>query len=89
MADHGEVEYATADGNDYAEHEGTYETVPHADQMDHRVPRDPVSLGWPISSSDPVSFRSAGRGGTMKVAIPAEIDAASRASPRPPTPSRN
>ena len=25
MADHGEVEYATADGNDYAEHEGTYE----------------------------------------------------------------
>ena len=24
MADHGEVEYATADGNDYAEHEGTY-----------------------------------------------------------------
>jgi hypothetical protein len=25
MADHGEVEYATADGNDYAEHEHTYE----------------------------------------------------------------
>jgi hypothetical protein len=25
MADHGEVEYATADGNDYAEHERTYE----------------------------------------------------------------
>jgi hypothetical protein len=25
MADHGEVEYATADGNDYAEHEGTYQ----------------------------------------------------------------
>lgn len=24
MADHGELEYATADGNDYAEHEGTY-----------------------------------------------------------------
>jgi hypothetical protein len=24
MADHGEVEYATADGNDYAEHVGTY-----------------------------------------------------------------
>ena len=24
MADHGEVEYATADGNDYAAHEGTY-----------------------------------------------------------------
>jgi hypothetical protein len=24
MADHGEVEYATASGNDYAEHEGTY-----------------------------------------------------------------
>ena len=24
MADHGEVEYATADGNDYAEHESTY-----------------------------------------------------------------
>jgi uncharacterized membrane protein YuzA (DUF378 family) len=26
MADHAEVEYATADGNDYAEHEGTYES---------------------------------------------------------------
>ena len=25
MADHGEVEYATADGNDYAAHEATYE----------------------------------------------------------------
>lgn len=25
MADHGLPEYATADGNDYAEHEGTYE----------------------------------------------------------------
>ena len=25
MADHAEVEYATADGNDYAEHEKTYE----------------------------------------------------------------
>ena len=24
MADHGEVEYATATGNDYDEHEGTY-----------------------------------------------------------------
>jgi hypothetical protein len=24
MADHGEVEYATATGNDYAEHERTY-----------------------------------------------------------------
>jgi hypothetical protein len=24
MSDHGEVEYATADGNDYAEHEQTY-----------------------------------------------------------------
>jgi hypothetical protein len=24
MADHREVEYATATGNDYAEHEGTY-----------------------------------------------------------------
>ncbi|HEV3396593.1 MAG TPA: aa3-type cytochrome c oxidase subunit IV [Xanthobacteraceae bacterium] len=24
MADHAEVEYATATGNDYAEHEGTY-----------------------------------------------------------------
>jgi hypothetical protein len=24
MADHGEVEYATATGNDYTEHEGTY-----------------------------------------------------------------
>jgi len=29
MADHGEVEYATADGNDYAEHEGTYERFLH------------------------------------------------------------
>ncbi|MCB1413000.1 MAG: aa3-type cytochrome c oxidase subunit IV [Xanthobacteraceae bacterium] len=25
MADHGEVVYATADGNDYAAHEATYE----------------------------------------------------------------
>ena len=25
MADHGEVEYATADGNDYPAHERTYE----------------------------------------------------------------
>jgi hypothetical protein len=24
MADHGEVQYTTADGNDYHEHEGTY-----------------------------------------------------------------
>jgi Bacterial aa3 type cytochrome c oxidase subunit IV len=29
MADHGEVEYATAEGNDYAEHEGTYERFLH------------------------------------------------------------
>jgi hypothetical protein len=29
MADHGEVEYATADGNDYGEHEGTYERFIH------------------------------------------------------------
>jgi hypothetical protein len=26
MADHGEVQYATATGNDYPEHEATYET---------------------------------------------------------------
>ena len=26
MADHGEVEYATATGNDYVEHESTYQT---------------------------------------------------------------
>ncbi len=25
MADHGELEYTTADGNDYAEHVSTYE----------------------------------------------------------------
>ncbi|MEI7804945.1 MAG: aa3-type cytochrome c oxidase subunit IV [Hyphomicrobiales bacterium] len=25
MADHGHTEYATAEGNDYAEHEATYE----------------------------------------------------------------
>ncbi len=29
MADHGEVEYATATGNDYKEHEGTYESFVH------------------------------------------------------------
>jgi aa3 type cytochrome c oxidase subunit IV len=29
MADHGEVEYATADGNDYAEHEATYQRFVH------------------------------------------------------------
>jgi hypothetical protein len=26
MADHGELEYATAEGNDYASHERTYES---------------------------------------------------------------
>jgi len=30
MADHGEVEYATATGNDYAEHAGTYDKFVHA-----------------------------------------------------------
>jgi|SRR5215470_15188046 len=29
MADHAEVEYATADGNDYAEHEATYRRFLH------------------------------------------------------------
>jgi hypothetical protein len=29
MADHGELEYATATGNDYLEHEGTYEGFLH------------------------------------------------------------
>ena len=29
MAEHSEVEYATAQGNDYAEHEGTYRTFLH------------------------------------------------------------
>jgi aa3 type cytochrome c oxidase subunit IV len=29
MADHGEVEYATALGNDYAEHEATYQRFLH------------------------------------------------------------
>ena len=29
MADHGEVEYATATGNDYPEHEATYESFLH------------------------------------------------------------
>jgi hypothetical protein len=29
MADHGEVEYATAEGNDYAAHEQTYENFIH------------------------------------------------------------
>jgi len=29
MADHAEVEYATAAGNDYAEHEGTYRRFLH------------------------------------------------------------
>ena len=29
MADHGEVEYAAADGNDYGEHEGTYDRFVH------------------------------------------------------------
>ena len=33
MADHGEVEYATATGNDYQEHEGTYETFLHLTQV--------------------------------------------------------
>ena len=29
MAEHAEVEYATASGNDYAEHEGTYRAFLH------------------------------------------------------------
>ena len=29
MADHGEIEYATATGNDYPEHEATYEGFIH------------------------------------------------------------
>lgn len=29
MAEHAEVEYATAPGNDYAEHEGTYQKFLH------------------------------------------------------------
>jgi hypothetical protein len=29
MADHSEVAYTTADGNDYREHEGTYENFVH------------------------------------------------------------
>lgn len=29
MADHGEVQYATADGNDYAAHEATYKGFLH------------------------------------------------------------
>jgi len=29
MAEHGEVQYATAEGNDYKEHEGTYELFLH------------------------------------------------------------
>ena len=29
MADHGTVEYATAEGNDYPEHEGTYSFFTH------------------------------------------------------------
>ncbi len=41
MADHGEVEYATAEGNDYAAHEQTYENFikigesRHDDRRDH------------------------------------------------------
>jgi hypothetical protein len=30
MAEHGTLEYATAEGNDYVEHEGTYERFLHA-----------------------------------------------------------
>jgi hypothetical protein len=29
MADHAEVQYSTADGNDYPEHEGTYSSFIH------------------------------------------------------------
>jgi hypothetical protein len=29
MADHAEVQYSTADGNDYPEHEGTYNNFVH------------------------------------------------------------
>jgi hypothetical protein len=33
MADHGDVEYATATGNDYQEHEGTYEAFLHLTEV--------------------------------------------------------
>ncbi len=36
MADHSEVAYTTADGNDYKEHEQHLSDVPDADQMGHR-----------------------------------------------------
>ena len=42
MADHGEVEYATADGNDYAEHEGTYEMFITLTKWIDRLPRHPA-----------------------------------------------
>ena len=47
MADHSEVAYTTADGNDYPEHEQTYLTVPRPDEMGHSsvVVVDPDSDG--------------------------------------------
>ena len=46
MADHGTVEYATATGNDYPAHEGTYERFVHFTFVGHPLcDHDPVRPG--------------------------------------------
>ena len=59
MADHGEVEYATATGNDYNEHEGTYEYFIHLTFVGicNVVT---VAIGRHLSAPSPISARSAG-----------------------------
>ena len=74
MADHSEVAYTTADGNDYKEHEQTYLTVPQPDEMGHHHrggDPDPDGL-FP----GPLRSRP---GGQMKIAVAAESD---KAEPR-------
>ena len=82
MADHAEVEYATATGNDYAAHEQTYHgfiTLVKVSVITHR--RDPhsdgvfpgLSLRLPSPTSAWLPAHPA-VGGIMKIAVAAESD---------------
>ena len=83
MADHGEVEYATADGNDYAEHETTYAMFLTLTKWMHRLPRDPAALDGLFPRL--IVRCCSAPGGIMKVAIPAEADSEPRVAATPDT----
>src|SRR5258708_1727067 len=70
MADHGEVEYATADGNDYAEHESTYAMFIALTKWGIIFLVILLALMAYFLVSPPPP------GGSMKTAVPAEVDAA-------------